>query len=114
MRMNTIFRKKEIDGMHFHSRKKSKKGVAGFVLSLFGVVLVLVLCVLATLAEGEAGLFVGIGGLCAMLICGVAFWLCLQGLKERDVYTKIPFAGLIVSGAMFVLLFCLYVAGIKF
>ena len=44
-----------------------------------------------------------------MLLCGVAFVLSLQGLKERDVYIKLPFAGLIMSGILFVLLFCLYI-----
>lgn len=106
--------KKKGNGMQFHSRKRSKKGIAGFVLSLLCVILFLVLCVLSAMAKGEAGAFVGICGLCVMLLCGVAFFLSLTGLKEKDVYTTIPFVGLLVSGSMFVIFFCLYITGIKF
>lgn len=106
--------KKKGNGMQFHSRKRSKKGIAGFVLSLFSVILFLVLCVLSAMAKGEAGTFVGICGLAVMALCGTAFYLSLKGLKEKDVYTTIPFVGLVVSGSMFVLLFCLYITGIKF
>lgn len=106
--------KKKGNGMQFHSRKRSKKGIAGFALSLICVTLFLVLCVLSAMAKGEAGTFVGICGLCVMALCVVAFVLCLKGLKEKDVYTTIPFVGLLVSGSMFVLFFCLYIMGIHF
>ena len=106
--------KKKGNGMQFHSRRRSKKGIAGFTISLFCVVLFLVLCVLSTVAKGQAGVFVGACGLGIMALCVVAFVLCLKGLKEKDVYTTIPFVGLLVAGSMFVLFFCLYITGIKF
>lgn len=112
MNADTLFRKKERDGMHFHSKKRSKKGIMGFALSLFGVAVFLVLCIVSAMAKGEAGTAIGVIGLGVMAVCGVAFYFSLKGLKERDVYTKIPFAGLVISGALFVFLFCLYVLGI--
>lgn len=112
MSEESLFRKRERGGVHFHGRKRSKSGVTGFVLAITAVVMFLVLCVLSVVEEGSAGIVVGALGLLTMVACGVAFWLSLKGLKERDVYTKIPFAGLLVSGGMFVLLFCLYIVGL--
>lgn len=112
MSSDTLFEKKGRDRIHFHSRKRSKEGVAGFALSLVAVGSMLALCIWSAAANGDAGLAVGIVGLAVMAVCGLAFYLSLKGLKERDVYTKLPFAGLIISGALFVLLFCLYVLGI--
>lgn len=114
MKEDTLFRKKERDGMSFHSRNRSVKGVAGFVLSLVVVAVFLVLCIFSATSGGEAGAVIGVIGLAVMVACGVAFSLCLKGLKEQDVYTRLPFAGLLISGTMFVVLFCLYVVGIRF
>lgn len=112
--MNTeaLFKKGNRDGVHFHSRKRSKKGLAGFVLALLGIAVFLVLCIVSAVAKGTAGQAVGIAGLLVMVDCGVAFALSLQGIKERDVYTKLPLAGLSLSGVLFVFLFCLYVLGL--
>lgn len=109
-----MFKKGSRDGMHFHSRKRSKKGIAGFVLALIGVVAFLTLCVVSAMAQGEAGIVVGALGLLVAALSGGAFFLSLKGLKEQDVYTTIPFIGLVVSGALFVFLFCLYVMGLQF
>lgn len=107
-----MFHKAERKGMHFHGRKRSKEGVAGFVLSVAAVILFLTLCIVSAAAKGAAGVIVGGLGLLTMVICGVGFWLSFQGLKEKDVYTRLPFAGLLISGGLFVLLFCLYIVGI--
>ncbi len=112
MNAGTLFKKGNRDGMHFHSRKRSQKGLAGFVLALCGIAVFLVLCIISAVAKGTAGRAIGIAGLLVMADCGVAFALSLQGIKERDVYTKLPLAGLILSGVMFVFLFCLYVLGL--
>jgi len=114
MKSDTIYRKAERRGMHFHGRKRSKTGVAGFIISVVCVVLFLVLCIISAAAKGESGEFIGALGLFVMAGCGVSFYLSLKGLKEKDVYTKLPFAGLVISGVLFVLLFCLYVMGIQF
>ena len=107
-----FYHKGERSGMHFHGRKRSKGGVAGFVLAVAAAAIIVVLCVASAMAKGAAGVIVGGLGLLTMLLCGVAFWLSLKGLKEQDVYTKLPFAGLLISGALFVVLFCLYIVGI--
>jgi hypothetical protein len=88
--------------------------MTGFVLSLLAVVLVIGLCVVSAMAEGAAGGIVGVLGLGAMCLSAGALCLCLKGLKEHDVYTGIPFAGLLISGVLFVFLFCLYILGIQF
>lgn len=106
--------KRERNRMHFHSRKRSKRGIAGFVLSLVNVVLFLGLCIASAMANGEAGVGIGVLGLLVMVLCGLAFSFSLQGLKERDVYTTIPFVGLLVSGGLFIFMFCLYILGIQF
>lgn len=114
MKDMTLFHKNEWDGMHFQSRRRSRKGIAGFILAMLGTLIFLALCIISAVAKGEAGSIVGIIGLGVMVICGIAFYLSLKGLKEQDVYTRLPFAGLVVSGGLFVLLFCLYVLGIRF
>ena len=114
MSEDTLFRKRERGGMHFHGRKRSKQGALGFAFSLISVVGFLVLCVVSAMAKGEAGEHVGIFGVLVMALCGTSFYLSLKGLKERDVYTTLPLVGLIVSGTLFVLMFCLYVMGIQF
>lgn len=113
MKANELFHSKEREGMHFHSRKRSRAGIAGFILSVAGTVFFLVLCIVSAGVKGEAGAVIGALGLFVMLLCGIAFSLSLKGLKEHDVYTRLPFAGLLVSGGLFVLLFCLYVLGIQ-
>ncbi|MGN1084979.1 MAG: hypothetical protein ACI4QX_08235 [Lachnospiraceae bacterium] len=107
-------RRRERDSMHFHSRRRSGKGTAGFVLAMLCVLTFLVLCIISAAAGGAAGNFIGVIGLVVAVVCAVAFCLSLQGLRERDVYTKLPFAGLLSSGGLFVLLFCLYITGIRF
>ena len=114
MNSDTIYRKAERRGMHFHGRKRSKTGVAGFVGSVVCVVVFLVLCILSAAAQGKSGEYIGALGLFVMAGCGVSLYLCLKGLKEKDVYTRLPFAGMIISGVLFVLMFCLYVTGIQF
>ena len=114
MNSDAIYRKAERRGMHFHGRKRSKTGVTGFVLSLVCVVCFLTLCIISAAAKGESGEFIGALGLFVMAGCGVSLYLSLKGLKEKDVYTRLPFAGLVISGVLFVVLFCLYVMGIQF
>ncbi len=107
-----FYHKGERSGMHFHGRKRSKGGVAGFALAVAAVVIFLALCVISAVAKGAAGMYVGGLGLLTMVICGAAFWLSFKGLKEKDVYTRLPFAGLLISGILFVVLFCLYIVGL--
>lgn len=114
MNPDELFRKAERRGMHFHGRKRSKTGVAGFVISVVCIVSFLLLCIISAVAKGESGEFIGALGLFVMAGCGVSFYYSLKGLKERDVYTRLPFAGLIISGVLFVVLFCLYIMGIQF
>ena len=114
MSSDALFRKGERGRMHFHGRKRSKTGVAGFVLSVVCVVSFLVLCIVSAAAKGESGEFIGALGLFVMAGCGVSLYLSLKGLKEKDVYTRLPFAGMVISGILFVLMFCLYVMGIQF
>ncbi|MDD6036907.1 MAG: DUF6142 family protein [Lachnospiraceae bacterium] len=113
MRTDKLFNKGERDGMHFQSKKRSGKGVAGFILSVFCIAVFLTLCVVSAIAGGAAGKIVGVMGLMVAAVCVIAFLLSLQGLRERDVFTKLPFVGIVISGGLFVLLFCLYVVGIQ-
>lgn len=112
MSEDILFKKGSRDGMHFHSRKRSQKGIAGFVLSLIGVTVFIALCVVSAMEKGEAGSGIGILGLLVAALSAGAFFLSLKGLKEQDVYTTIPFAGLVISGVLFVFLFCLYILGL--
>ena len=114
MTEESLFRKKERDGMHFHSKKRSQKGTVGFVLAVLCTLGFLTLCIVSAAAGGAAGEIVGAVGLLLAVVSGVAFWLSLQGLRERDVYTGLPFAGLLIAGLVFIILFCLYVTGIRF
>lgn len=114
MAEDILFREKERGRRRFHSRKRSKKGALGFGLAVLCCVVFLVLCIVSAIAAGGAGEEIGIIGMLVMFASAGAFVLSLQGLKEQDVYTGIPFAGLILSGGMFIILFCLYVAGIRF
>lgn len=114
MNSDTMYRKAERGGMHFHGRKRSKTGMAGFVLSVVCVTCFLTLCIVSAMAKGESGEFIGALGLFVMAGCGVSLYLSLKGLKEKDVYTRLPLAGMVISGVLFVVLFCLYVTGIQF
>jgi len=114
MNSDTIYRKAERGGMHFHGRRKSKTGMTGFVISVVCVVAFLILCIISAAAKGESGEYIGALGLFVMAGCGVSLYFSLKGLKEKDVYTRLPFAGMIISGVLFVLMFCLYVMGIQF
>lgn len=112
MSAETLFKKGSRDGMHFHSRRRSQKGIAGFVLAIIGVAVFLALCVVSAIAKGEAGSIIGVLGLFVAALSLGAFVLSLRGLKEQDVYTTVPFAGLVISGLLFVFLFCLYILGL--
>lgn len=114
MNSEELFRKAERGGVHFHGRKRSKTGVLGFWFSVICVAVFLLLCIISAAAKGESGEFIGVLGLFVMAGCGGSFYFSLKGLKEQDVYTRLPFAGLVISGVLFVVLFCLYVTGIQF
>lgn len=98
--------------MHFSSRKYSKPGIIGFLLSVLCAVLIVALCIVSIAKRGAAGSIVGVIGVLAMLGSGTALFLCYKGLHQQDVFTKLPTAGLITSAADFLILFCIYITGI--
>lgn len=98
--------------MHFQSRKRSVKGVVGFWMSIVSVLFVILLCTLSVMKNGAAGIILGFLGVFVFVFSGFSFSLSLRGLKERDVFTKLPMAGLIISGMVLVFLFILYILGI--
>lgn len=108
-----LFRKKERDGIRFHSKRRSGKGTLGFALAVLCVITLCVLFVSSAATAGSSGAAVGMIGLLLAAASAVAFWLSLQGLKEQDVYTGLPFAGLLLAGLVFIILFCLYITGIR-
>lgn len=98
--------------MHFSSRKYSKPGMIGFLLSVLCAMAIVLLCIVSIVKKGAAGSIVGGIGLLAMIGSGVALFLCYKGLHQQDVFTKLPTAGLIVSAVDFLILFCIYITGI--
>lgn len=103
---------KEEMKMHFSSRSHSGKGIAGFVLAIFCAVILLLLCILSAMAGGNAGSYIGAIGMLVFFADIASFVLSMKGVKEKDVYTTLPMVGMIVSGIILVVLFCLYIIGI--
>lgn len=108
-----LFRKKERDGIRFHSKRRSRKGTLGFALAVLCAIILCVLCGSSAATAGSAGAVVGIIGLLLAAASAAAFWLSFQGLKEQDVYTGLPLVGLLLAGLVFIILFCLYITGIR-
>jgi len=98
--------------VRFHNRKNSGMGLAGFILAVVCLVFLLLLCLISATALGNAGEAIGVAGLLVAIGCLASIHLCIKGMSEKEVYTRLPFAGMILSGAVFVLLFCFYISGL--
>ena len=98
--------------MKFRGRTQSKKAIGSLVLSVLCVLGFITLCVLSTMWDGEAPMFVGSIALLLAVLCMAAFGLAVNALKEKEVYYGMPIVSMLLSGAQFIVFLCLYMIGI--
>ena len=90
-----------IKSVKFRGRHNSRLAVLFLVTGIAALVLFVVLSVLSAI-RGETPFSFGIAGVTAGIIA----------TRERDIYMKVPIAGMIINGISMILYVIVYVLGI--
>lgn len=78
----------------FSGKVHSKKGIAGLVLALLSGVFAIVLITLSFLSKGNGSMYLGSGGVLALLLSVTSLLLAVQGLREENSYRFFPLLAL--------------------
>lgn len=93
------------------NRKRSKAGVLSVIFSL-AAILFFVLCIGKSFLDGgEADLSIGIYGLIGLVLAAGGMMLGIFGMREQEVRTIAPKAGVTMGTLMTIALAGLYIAG---
>ena len=91
------------------------KSIPGLISILmgFGVVVGYVLLfLLAYMAEGEAGLWIGVLGFFLLFVIIGAILMAIKGLRDPDAQNTRPVIGLIENSVLFICILVLYIVGV--
>lgn len=97
--------------IRFTDKTHPAQGIAAALTGVCSVVLLNVLFVLSSKAQGDAGLFVGVLGMLDLAISIVGFVLALKCYKKEDIYMITPTLGAVLNGLMIISCMLLYVLG---
>ena len=96
----------------FTSKKHPKSAIAATVMAALSVVAVLVMIALSAKDKGNAGLFVGIGGVFALLLNVVGCIMSIRAFSKEDIYYTFPIIGTVSNGVILVALLVIYGIGV--
>lgn len=92
-------------------RYKSVLGLISILMGFFVIVGYILLFLLAYMAEGEAGLWIGVLGFVLFFIVIGAIIMAIKGLRDPDAQNTRPVVGLIENGILLVCILGLYIMG---
>ncbi|MCI8282197.1 MAG: hypothetical protein HFI76_10995 [Lachnospiraceae bacterium] len=78
----------------FSGKVHSKKGIAGLMLALLSAVFGIALITVSFLSKGNGSMYLGSGGVLALLLSVVSLMLAVQGLREENSYRFFPLLAL--------------------
>ncbi len=99
-----------IETVKFRGRHISPGGMTALITGSISIVLLIVLCILASTGH-DVGAFSGIASVIAAVASVIGLIVSVLATRERDIYTAIPVAGMIVNGISFLLYVIIYVLG---
>ena len=100
-----------IKSVKFRGRHNSRLAVLFLVTGIAALVLFVVLSVLSAI-RGETPFSFGIAGVTAGIISVAGVAGSVIATRERDIYMKVPIAGMIINGISMILYVIVYVLGI--
>ena len=100
-----------IETVKFRGRHVSRPALTVLVTGSISIILLIVLCIVASVKSEIPQVF----GLAAMIAAVVSIFgliMSVLSTRERDIYTSVPIAGMIVNGISIILYVIIYFLGI--
>ena len=107
-----MFRRKRVP-IQFSGKKRSVKGMVVTILGLVALVALIALPILSSESGGNGGLVIGILGLLVMTLSIIGLVVAVMSFKEKDIFYKLPIAGLVINGILFLICFIIYIVGMS-
>lgn len=107
-----MFRKKRVP-IQFSGKKRSIKGMVATILGCVALISLIALPILSSGTGGNGGLIYGMLGLLVMVLSLVGLVIAVISFKEKDIFFKLPIAGLVINGIIFTICFIIYIVGIS-
>lgn len=95
----------------FTEREHSVKGIIGLMLAVLSIILGIIMIVISFQNKGNGSVYLGSGGMLALLMAIVAFVLAIQSMREENSYRLFPVTATLVSGLALVGGISLYAVG---
>ena len=99
-----------IETVKFRGRHAAKGAVAAIVCGGLSVVILIVLCLIGAFADQTPQL-AGVIAVSATLTSAVGLAWSVVSYYERDIYTGVPIAGMIVNGLALILYALVFILG---
>ena len=100
-----------IETVKFRGRHVSKPALTVLITGIISVVMLIVLCIVAAV-RGDVPQFFGLMAMIAAVASLIGLIMSVISTRERDIYTTVPIAGMIVNGISFILYVIIYFMGI--
>ena len=100
-----------IETVKFRGRHISPGGLTVLITGSISIIVLIVMCVISA-AGGSIGEYAGIAGTIAAIASVTGLIVSVLATRERDIYTAIPIAGMIVNGVSFLLYIIVYILGV--
>lgn len=78
----------------FSGKVHSRKGIWGLVTALLSIIAGIALITISFFMKGNGSIYLGSGGVLALLLALVSFILAVQGLREENSYRFFPLLAL--------------------
>lgn len=91
---------------------KSVPGLISIFMGFGAVVGYVLLFLMAYMAEGEAGLWIGVLGIFLLFVIIGAIFMAIKGLRDPDAQNTRPVIGLIENSILFLCILVLYIVGV--
>ncbi len=97
--------------IQFTDKTHPVMGIVSVILGCAALVLLVVLCVVSSMAKGTAGLGIGYLGILVLGIACAGFLLAARCYRKEDIYMATPAVGSVLNGLLVVAGLLLYVIG---
>lgn len=90
-------RKRRKVNYKFTEKNHSVKGIVGLVTAVLSIIFGIGMIVISFLNQGNGTVYLGSGGVLALLIALAAFLLAMSSMREEKSYKVFPIAAAVVS-----------------
>lgn len=103
--------KRKSKSYKFSDKVHPIKGILSFAFAIFAIVSFFLTSYLSYTAKGNAGIFIGLVGVTALLFCVAGVVLALMALRQKDIHYRFPVAGGILCAVMLIGYAMMYTLG---